>query len=101
MMMSLLIALAAAAGEPTALPLPLTRDPRGMSQSEIRAYNAGRVRTDPNFIRCVRSEQTGSLARKTFSCRTNAQWAQADQIGNQDARDTYGSMQSKSLNQSN
>ncbi len=100
-MMSLLIALAAAASAPADQLPPLTRDPRGMSQSEIRASNVGRARTDPSFIRCVRSEKTGSLARKTFSCRTNAQWADADRIGNQDARDTYGTMQSKSMNQSN
>lgn len=97
MLTSLLFALAAGAAAPAALP-PLTRDPHTMSQSEIRAYNVGRVRTDPDFIRCVRAEETGSLARKTFSCQTNAQWAQADQIGNQNARDTYQSMQSKSVN---
>jgi hypothetical protein len=109
MMTSLLFALAAAAAEPAAPPAlapvilapPLTRDPRSMSQTEIRNYNANRERNAPDFIRCVRREETGSLARKTFSCRTNAQWAQADQIGNQNARDTMQAMESKATVTSN
>jgi hypothetical protein len=100
MVMSLLIALASAVATPPALP-PLTREPSSMSQSEIRAYNTGRVRTDPDFIRCVRSEETGSLARKTFMCRTNSQWTLVDRVGNQTARDAYEAMTSKAINQSN
>jgi hypothetical protein len=104
MMTSLLFALAAAAAEPAALPVapaPLLQNPRTMSQSEIRAYNTGREKSDPDFIRCVKREETGSLARKTFSCHTNAQWAQADRVGNQNARDTYEAMTSKATNTSN
>lgn len=105
MMTSLLFALAAAAAEPATLPplgpVPLTKDPRTMSQAEIRAYNEGREKSDPSFIRCVRREETGSLARKTYSCHTNAQWAQSDKIGNQNARDTYEAMTSKATVTSN
>jgi hypothetical protein len=104
MITSLLIALAASAALTADLPaeLPvLEKDPRTMSQSEIRAFNAGRVRKDPDFIRCVRSDQTGSLARKTFSCRTNAQWADADRVGNQNARETFQVVQSKAGSSSN
>lgn len=100
MVISLLVAVAAGAAETVALP-PLKREPSTMSQSEIRAYNAGRVRTDPEFIRCVRSEETGSLARKTFMCRTNSQWALVDRVGNQTARDAYEAMTAKAINQSN
>jgi hypothetical protein len=98
MITTLLIALAAGAAQAPAAPSelpPLDRDPRTMSQSEIRAFNTGRPRTDPDFIRCVRAEETGSLVRKTATCHTNAQWAEADRVGNQNARDTYGAMQSK------
>ena len=94
MIPTLLIALAAGAAQPAELPT-LDKDPTTMSQSEIRAFNTGRARTDPDFIRCVRLEETGSLVRKTFSCHTNSQWAEAEQVGNQSARDTFGAMQSK------
>ena len=100
MITSLLIALAASAAQPAELPV-LEKDPRTMSQAEIRAFNTGRERKDPDFIRCVRSDETGSLARKTYSCRTNAQWAEADKIGNQNARDTFQVAQSKAGSSSN
>ncbi|WP_298189540.1 hypothetical protein [Novosphingobium sp.] len=95
---SLLLALAAAAATP-ALPaaeLPtLEKDPTVMSQSEIRAFNKGRLATDRDFIRCVRREETGSLVRRSFTCHTVEQWAKMDQQGNQNARDTYDAMTSK------
>ena len=93
----LLIALAA---DLSVAPAAVEIDPRKMSQSEIRAHNAGLARKDPNFIRCVSSEDTGSLVRRRVSCRTNAAWALADEIGNQDARDTYQAMQGKAANPS-
>lgn len=100
MITSLLMALAAGTVQPAELPV-LDKDPRTMSPAEIRAYNAGRERKDAEFIRCVRSDQTGSLARKTFSCRTNAQWVEADRVGNQNARETFQVAQSKAGNSSN
>ena len=71
-----------------------------MSQSEIRAFNAGRTRTDPDFIRCIRTEETGSLVRKTFSCHTNAQWELDWRNGNQTARDAIEKMTQHGINNS-
>lgn len=76
-------------------------DPRKMNQAQVRAHNATLSRSDPSYIRCVKSEDTGSLVRKRFSCRTNAMWAADDQTGNQNARDTFEAMQGKAINQSN
>ncbi len=76
-------------------------DPRTMTQAQVRAHNATLSRDDPNYIRCVKSEETGSLARKRYSCRTNAMWTSADQTGNQNARDTFEAMQGKAMSQGN
>lgn len=72
-------------------------NPKVMSRSEISAFNAKLSRQHPYFIRCKRSEETGSLVRKTFSCRTNEQWDGADRTGNDNARDTVEAMKGKSL----
>lgn len=103
MITTLLIALAAVAAQPVALPVTLPvldKDPSVMSQSEIRAFNAGRDRKDPEFIRCLRLEETGSLVRKTMSCHTNAQWEQAFVVGNQNVRDTVEKMTAHGINNS-
>lgn len=80
---------------------PVQFDPRKMTPAEIRAHNQTLARNDPNYIRCVRRAETGSLVRKIASCRTNAQWASADDIGNQNARDTFEDMQGKAMTTSN
>lgn len=102
---SFLFALAAAAAAPAAVPaadLPaLEKDPTAMSQSEIRAFNKGRTINDPDFIRCRKSEDTGSLVHRTFTCHTMSQWASMERQGNQNARDALEAMSSKSINQSN
>lgn len=99
---SFLIALAAAAATIPAAELPvLDKDPTRMSQSEIRAFNKGRAATDPDFIRCVRREETGSLVRRSFTCHTVSQWAAMDRQGNQNARDTFEAMTSKATTTSN
>lgn len=99
---SLFIALAAAVAALPAVELPtLDKDPTKMSQSEIRAFNKDRPVSDPDFIRCVRREETGSLVRRSFTCHTVSQWAAMDKQGNQNARDTYESMTSKATTQSN
>jgi len=84
----LLIALAAqaAAATPTDIVEP---DPKAMSRSEIRQFNAKLAKTHPFYIRCVRSAEVGSLVKRNYSCRTNAQWDRADRIGNQNAYETY------------
>ena len=76
-------------------------DPKAMSQKQIRAFNAKLDRGHPLYIKCVKSEPIGSLVKRNFSCRTNAQWQKAEEIGNQDVRDTMEEMQSKSWNTSN
>lgn len=73
-------------------------DPKKMSQAEIRAHNATLAKTDPNYIRCVRSTPIGSLVARDFSCRTVAQWNQADTIGNDEVRRVADSMASKATN---
>lgn len=70
-------------------------NPKAMSQKEIREFNSKLSREHPFYIRCVRSDETGSIARKSYSCRTNQQWKLANETGNQTARDTVESMTSK------
>lgn len=73
-------------------------DPKKMSQAEIRAHNAKLQRTDPNYIRCVRSAAVGSLVARNFSCRTVAQWEAADRAGNEEVRRVQDAMSSKAVN---
>lgn len=72
-------------------------NPKEMSRSEINKFNAKLSRTHPYFIRCVRSGETGSLVKKSYSCRTNEKWALADRIGSENARETLEAMKGKSL----
>ena len=91
------LAAATAVAEPAAV---LEPDPKAMSQKEIRAFNARLAKGHPYYIRCEKSEAIGSLVKRNYSCRTNAQWQKAEEIGNQDVRDTMDKMQSKSWNTS-
>lgn len=99
------IFLLLAAGAPSvpvaAAPAPAAEvsapDPKKMSQSEIRAHNAKLARDHPYFIRCVRSADTGSLVKRGSSCRTNQQWADAEEAGNREARDIADRMSSKAM----
>lgn len=68
--------------------MPLARTPSEMSGAEIDAYNQGRAATDPDYIRCRRIEQVGSLVKKLRVCNTNAEWRRITDKGNQDARDS-------------
>jgi len=70
-------------------------DPKSMSQKEIREFNSKIPRDHPFYIRCVKSDETGSIAKKSYSCRTNQQWTLAYTTGNQTARDTVEAMTSK------
>lgn len=76
-------------------------DPKTMSQSEIRVFNAKLAREHPYFIRCVKRADTGSLVKRNFSCRTNAQWHFTEDRANQDARDTIEGWKSKASASSN
>ena len=103
-MLSAVLSMLAAGAAPAACAVAADisePDPKAMSRSEIRAFNAKLSRTHPYYIRCERSEDIGSLVKRNYSCRTNAQWEKADAIGNQNARDAIESMQSKSWNTSN
>lgn len=103
-MITLASAIIALLGSATTVPPADTMvepDPKAMSQSEIRAFNAKLAKGHPHFIRCKRSAATGSLVAREFSCRTNAQWAAADNRGAQEARDVMEEMTSKSMNTSN
>ncbi|MCL6699057.1 hypothetical protein LZ496_09720 [Sphingomonas sp. NSE70-1] len=64
-----------------------SRSPTQMSPSEIKAHNASLDATDPNYIKCRKSEVMGSLVKKQRTCRTNAQWKEANALGNEGTRD--------------
>lgn len=66
---------------------------RAMSRSEIRAYNAKRSATDPNYIRCRKEVRSGSLVAATFICHTNSQWAAKDELNNSATREVLDRMQ--------
>ncbi len=85
--MLLSVASAAAAAEAEA-EAPLARVPSEMTGDEIDAYNQGRAASDPDYIRCRRIEQIGSLVKKMRVCNTNSEWRRITDKGNQDARDT-------------
>jgi hypothetical protein len=91
-----LMVLVAADGAAQVAPVSLAEpDPKSMSQKQIREFNATVPRNHPYYIRCVRSDETGSIVKKLYSCRTNLQWALADKTGSQEARDTLEAMTSK------
>lgn len=72
-----------AATEPETISGPIKMKP-----SEIRAYNAKLRKDHPNYIKCARVEETGSLVKRTTVCRTNEEWTRIEARGNDDARDT-------------
>ena len=76
----LAVALSQAATPAATLDGPIT-----MSRAQIRDYNATLPRDHPNYIRCLRQLDTGSLVRKTTTCRTNAEWRRVELIANDDA----------------
>lgn len=99
---TILLTAAVAAAEPPPQPsAPPAMDPRQMNAQEIRAHNANLQSGDPNYIRCERTTEIGSLIARHRSCRTNAQWAAADEIGNANGREVQEAMRSKSWNTSN
>lgn len=99
MLTALFLILAADAGTATGAEQPLVEpNPKTMSQREIRAFNSKLPRSHPYYIRCVASGEVGSLVKKSYSCRTNHQWALAEEKGNQNARDTMEQMASKATN---
>lgn len=99
MLSALFLVLSANAGTAASAEVPVVEpDPKAMSQKEIREFNSRVPRNHPFYIRCVASDEVGSLVRKSYSCRTNRQWKLADETGNQNARDTMEQMASKATN---
>lgn len=74
---------------------PLDRPASTMTSGEIKAYNEGLAPTHPDFIKCRKIEEVGSLVKKARVCHRNAQWKQLWAQGNQDSRDTLDAMSSK------
>jgi hypothetical protein len=66
---------------------PPSQSPSQMSPSDIKAHNSALASTDPNYIKCRKSEVMGSLVKKQRVCRTNEQWKQASALGNEGTRD--------------
>ena len=95
---ALLLAMAASGVSASAVDLGPEPDARRMTPSEIRVNNTRLTRDHPYYIRCQSRDETGSIAKKIRSCRTNHQWRLAFDIGNQNARDTYEAMTSKAAN---
>ena len=91
-LLSLVLAQAPAAVAET----QMTEGPVAMTRAEIRDYNAKLDRNHPAYIRCMRTLDTGSLVKRTTSCRTNAEWKRSEEVGNNDARDTMDRMESGS-----
>ena len=87
-----LIALTLASAPAIAEP-ELTSGPIAMKPSEIRAYNATLDRDHPNYIRCTKVEETGSLVRRKTTCRTNAEWRRVEDGGNTEAREVVEGLQ--------
>ena len=93
-MLTMMIALAlAVSSTPTTAAAtdrrpPLDRPASTMTGTEIKAYNVGLAPTHPDFIKCRKIEEVGSLVKKARVCHTNEQWKQLWAQGNQDSRDT-------------
>lgn len=100
-MLTMMIALAlAVSSTPTTAAAthrrpPLDRPASTMTGTEIKAYNVGLAPTHPDFIKCRKIEEVGSLVKKARVCHTNEQWKQLWAQGNQDSRDTMDAMSSK------
>ena len=109
MLISIVLMLTAEAAVAPPAPMPVAvaladmsePDPKKMSQSQIRAHNAKLPRDHPYYIRCVKREDIGSLVKRNFSCRTNQQWAAADDSANAEARAIADEMASKAWRTSN
>lgn len=99
LIVSLITALSQAAAIVSTAPPPL-EGPLVMSSSEVRVHNANLKSDDPEYIRCVKTETTGSLVKKRLACRTNASWRRVDELGNRGARD-FVDVMSKNYNNGN
>jgi hypothetical protein len=74
---------------------PPARVPSTMTPTEIAAHNAALAPTDPNFIKCRKTLELGSLVKRNRVCRTNAKWKEVIANSSQNARATVEAMGSK------
>lgn len=74
---------------------PLDRPASTMTGTEIKAYNQGLEPVHPDFIKCRKIEEIGSLVKKARVCHTNDEWKKLWVQGNQDSRDTMDAYASK------
>ncbi|MBE1527703.1 hypothetical protein GGC65_002159 [Sphingopyxis sp. OAS728] len=84
-----------AAGEDSDRRPPLGRPASTMTGSEIKAYNVGLAPTHPDFIKCRKIEEIGSLVKKARVCHTNDEWKRLWEQGNRDSRETVEHFGSK------
>lgn len=73
-------------------------NPREMSRSEMTRFNEQVGRDHPYYIRCMKTLETGSLVKKTYSCRTNEKWALAEATGNANAYEIQEAFKPKFMN---
>jgi hypothetical protein len=78
--------------------VPRAKVPSAMTPTEIAAHNAALAPTDPDFIKCRKTLEIGSLVKKNRVCRTNAKWKEVVANSSQNARDTAEAMTSKAGN---
>lgn len=74
---------------------PPEKTPSAMTSAEIREFNQGLTASHPQYIKCRKIDEIGSMVKKARVCRTNEQWKQAWTRGNQDSRETMDAMTSK------
>ncbi|MDR6833186.1 MULTISPECIES: hypothetical protein [unclassified Sphingopyxis] len=86
------------AAEGTGERAPPPKAPSAMTPTEISAYNKGLAQTDPNYIKCRKTLEIGSLVKKNRVCYTNEKWKEVSAKGSQNARDTAEAMTSKAGN---
>lgn len=91
----LIVVPVAVGAEESAAPL---KTPSAMTPTEINAHNAGLAPNDPNYIKCRKTLELGSLVKKNRVCRTNAKWKEVVANSSQNARDTAEAMTSKAGN---
>lgn len=85
-LLTLMLAAALAQSAPQeTMPDP---DPSHMTMKEIRAHNKLVGANHPQYIRCRRDIDIGTLAKARSVCRLNKDWARADDQGNRVANDT-------------
>lgn len=70
-----------------------------MTPTQIADYNSALTPTDPGFIKCVRTENPGSMVKRRI-CRTNADWNDRAANASDEARAIVDSVQLHGASQS-